>query len=297
MESNDSLDKRYWYVRHKGRITGPFSRGLIRRQVLLGRIGNQDEFSHDQVSWKRLVHFPDLVPAVMNLDPDDPISRERLDAARRWADDREYKQRPILSQSESLEQRQGGVVLVDAPKLSENLIKKFSAIKRTQFRNKIFSFLLVTLFFLAAGLYINKTDPVVENAIDCSAEPAPGVNWNNCFMQGISLVALDLHGAQMGSADLVGANLSQANISGGSLSYALLTMVNAESINLSSATLVGASFRGANLSQANFRDADLSYASFLSANISGADFTGAKLGNARWVDGRICARGSITVCK
>lgn len=97
---------------------------------------------------------------------------------------------------------------------------------------------------------------------DCSAPPAPGVNWYRCDLSDASLPSANLSRADLGLADLAWANLAGAN-----LSYADMS-----GINLSHANLKGANLTGA----------DLSYANLTAANLTGANLTGANVSNIKW---------------
>jgi hypothetical protein len=295
MDDKDETDKRYWYVRHNDCISGPYSGGLIKRQVLLGKIGKDDELSHDQQGWKRLTQLPDLVPPVMNADPDDPVAMQRLIAARRWADDREYAHPGVqLTGENSTIRTTNG----DEQATHHNIIvNKLENKKRERRYNNFYAVLLLVMLMVAFGYFFSNTSPVKDVPIDCFTPPAPGVEWSNCFMQGVSLAGVNLEGAKMMNANFIGVDFNHSNMSRSELSYSSMIMVNAISADFESATLIGVNFRGADLSQANLRNADLSYANLLSTNITGADFTGAKLDNTRWVDGKICAAGSIARCK
>lgn len=292
-----STGKGYWYVRHKGRISGPFSKGLIRRQVLLGRIFNDDEFSQDQMKWQRLSQLRDLVPAVMTANLDEPLAKQRLAAARRWADDRDDMPHSIISDDVGENVSGGKEVDGEYGQLSLGIRNKLAFIQRERWKNGFFMFLIFTLFIVVIGSYLSMNTPVVERSIDCSAAAEPAVVWDNCMMSGVVLRGLNLQGARLMNANLVGADLSSANMAGAELSYALMAGVNAVSVNWQSARLVGTNLQQANLAGANLSQADLSYANLLAANIRGVNFSGAKLDKVRWVDGRICAVGSVTHCQ
>jgi uncharacterized protein YjbI with pentapeptide repeats len=75
---------------------------------------------------------------------------------------------------------------------------------------------------------------------NCSAPPAPGVDWHNC----------NLTGAELTYADLAGSNLSGANLSGAHLAGSNLSNANLSNANLSGAELDGANLDGANLTGA-----------------------------------------------
>ena len=77
-----------WYLRKNGEVKGPYPAGLISRYILLGRINDGDEVSGDGEEWLVIRDIPELIPDVMKGDASDPLVQERLQAARRWADER-----------------------------------------------------------------------------------------------------------------------------------------------------------------------------------------------------------------
>jgi uncharacterized protein YjbI with pentapeptide repeats len=94
-------------------------------------------------------------------------------------------------------------------------------------------------------------------------------------------------GCDLRGADLRGLNLSDSNLEGANLMGA-----NLEGVSLEDSTLDDASCEKANL-----RNAKLHGASMDHATVDEADFKGAYLQDVVWIDGRICKKGSIGVCK
>jgi len=66
--------------------------------------------------------------------------------------------------------------------------------------------------------------------------------------------------------------------------------------NKSKANLTGADLFGSNLTGADLSDADFTGASLYEANLTGAYLDDAILNGAIWIDGRVCAEGSIGTC-
>jgi len=297
MHKESKLDKHYWYVRHNGRISGPFSSGHVSRQVLLGRINKDDELSHDLKSWQILKQLPELIPTVMKADLDDPVAVQRLAAARRWADDRDYTH-PALLIDEVFQEHYDArdKSSQDPQQLDTRITEKLQEKRRERWNNNLFALLMMIIIAAVIGYYFSIARPVSDEKLGCSAPPASGVNWNNCFMQGASLSGLNLAAAHMMNANFTAADFSHANLSSADLRYSILTMVNAESVRLESAILIGANLNGAVLRNADMRKADLSYVNLVAADLRGADLSGARLDNARWVDGRICAPDSLSRC-
>lgn len=94
---------------------------------------------------------------------------------------------------------------------------------------------------------------------------------------GCDLRGADLRGAKLDQAVLEGANLLGANLEGVSLKGAILD--------------------DAALERVNFKNATLNDASLDHATADGADFAGANLEGSKWLDGKVCKKGSIGACK
>ncbi len=76
-----------------------------------------------------------------------------------------------------------------------------------------------------------------------------------------------------------------------------LTNADLSKTDLRGAKLMEARLNGANLSGANLSGAQLYFSDLRAATITGAKFGNAQLTNAIWVDGRLCAHGSLGQCK
>jgi uncharacterized protein YjbI with pentapeptide repeats len=129
---------------------------------------------------------------------------------------------------------------------------------------------------------------------NCSAHPAPGVNWSFC----------DKHNQRIGPADMTGATLNSTNFAHSDFERTTLVGVTALLGRFHGAKFIGASLRGsdfafAHFSEANFRqshadfvddsktewlDANLSRATFEGINLSHADFSRADLTATSFVD-------------
>lgn len=94
-------------------------------------------------------------------------------------------------------------------------------------------------------------------------------------------------GCDLRGADLRGVDLSDANMEGVNLMGA-----NLESVNLEDAVLDDASLEGANLRNARLHGASMDH-----AGIEGAVLLGADLQDVTWIDGKVCKKGSIGICK
>lgn len=286
----------HWYVRNKNKVIGPFPTGQIQQAVLLGRISAMAEVSRDQEEWTPLRHCPQLIPDVMKGDTNDEHMRERLAAARRWADERRRERRdgeedparkgPGRRNQESyttLEYRD------HREAVTQSLIPS---------REKVVLVMLFVLIVLGAGVYAGfHWIPKAPATPQCEAEARPGVNWRQCNKAGLQLLKTDLSQAQLNSANLQGANLFGTTFVHADLSYADLSSSNLSFTDFQQASLKGANLRAADLSKANFTAADLSYADLQGAKLADTHLDGANLSDTIWVDGRTCLKGSVGVCR
>src|SRR3569623_2018858 len=258
-----------WYVRRGDEVKGPYPSGLITRYVLLGRVRADDEVSMDGATWGLVSDHPDLIPSVMK-NPD--AAPQRLEAARRSAeipDMVDYRGSRSTRAAEHAEAARQWLALL--------------------------GIVAVTAGVVGVILYFYKPPPP-EQSVDCSAKPAPNVNWSDCVLTGVNLAGADLTGAKLYSANMTGANFRGAHLAGGNLSYSTLSLGNFENADLRGATLTGANLRGAQLSHAHFDKADLSYADLTGAELAGVELRDAKLGNTIWAGGMICAPESVGTC-
>jgi len=277
-----------WYVRRADRVSGPFPAGLISRYILLGRIHADDELSQDRDEWRKALDCDELVPEVMKADLSDTQARERLEAARRWADERgpeaatdeapERRSQPGTRRPAHADQAAAPDALQRGPRYGWQLIG-----------------VLAVLGAIVALAVLYTPEQVVSFA-QCDAPASPGVNWSNCRLQGVQLVRQDMSQAKLHSTDLSGASLYGSTLDGAELNYANLSLADLRNASLVRASLVGANLRRARLGNTDFSKADLSYADFSEAQLDGARFDDAKLDNAIWTDRTICLPQSIGRC-
>lgn len=290
MIDSDKQATRNWYIRQSGQVHGPFTVGHVKREVLLGHIAAKDEISHDQRHWTHIDEHPELIPTVMKADMSDPLARDRLAAARRWADDGEHDHHTLSEQMNFDHDDED-----HAP--GSLITKKLEQRRHRQWQNRAFFLLLVVVISAGFFQYFSTATPVTEQPVDCSVIPVKGIDLSNCFLQNIDFAAMDISHAIIKNANLNNTALMNANLASADLSYSLLLQSDLESASLRNAILTGADFNRANLRNVDLSGADLSYANLLAADIRGANFNGAKLGNTRWVDGSICPRGAVSRCE
>lgn len=286
-----------WYVRDKNKkIIGPFPSGQIKQAVLLGRISIQSEVSQDQEEWKPLRECSQLVPEVLLTDANDEHARERLAAARRWADERRRERRA----GDEDHTRQGP---------GRRRPESFATLEYRDHRETVTQMLwpskerfvtvsLIVVVILTAGLYAGfKWVPLQQVGPECQAQASKGINWQQCDKTGLQLLNVDLTGAMLNSTNLQGANLFGSKFTKADASYADLSGSNLSFTDFEQAQLKGANLRAADLSKANLSNADLSYADLKDAKLVDTIYNNANLSNAIWTDGTKCLPGSIGVCR
>ncbi len=320
--------KQLWYTRRGNEVRGPFPAPQISRFILLGRIRETDELSSNQHDWQAVSDVPVLMPEELKGNKDDPASQERLLIARMREDERSSRNRRGEgiseggSESPAAERRQRDDN--DRRKNEEEQLIRHreikTAIAESAKQNKDHHFLrgvFATLVIagLIGGAWYYQPWQNLDSA-DCNAPAQPWVNWSNCSMEGVRLVNTDLRGVRMRNAKLAGADFRGSQLGGADLAYTNMVGANLSGAQMAQAALVGANFRNADLSAANLNGANLAYTILQGGDLTGADLTGADLSNADlkgatitfakiadakldntiWIDGKVCAVGSVGNC-
>lgn len=296
--SEQESSSRLWYVRRHPVVRGPYPAGQISREILLGRIRDDDELSHDQQHWTPLSKLPQMIPEVMR-HADTPEGQQRLMLARLREDERMHDRRGNLAHHESGERRAGdrrNVESLEVVNRRDTRVRWAEEAPRED-RNYLVpaAVILIVILTLVMTFVFYRPAPSGPSR-NCDAAPAPAVNWNGCPLLGRRLDGVNLRDADLGNAQLLSANLDSANLARADLRYADLSGARLTRASLRGANAVGAVLRGAELIQADLRDADLEFADLQGATLSGTQLAGARLGKAIWIDGRICAVGSIGAC-
>ncbi len=315
--------KQRWYTRRGDQIRGPFPAPQISRFILLGRIHDTDELSTDQLDWQKVSDVPVLIPKELKADLNDPKAYEKLMIARLREDERTARDRRDESEADGSVSEQHSTDNCrrqdeEAVVLRHREIK--TAIAEAAAQRKHHYFLrgvLATLFLvsiISASWYFQPWQE--QESADCNARPQPWVNWNNCLMEGVKLVTADLRGAHLRNANMGGADLRGAYLGGADIAYTNLVGANLSGAELTQAIMLGANMRNADLAGASLNSADLSYAILQGADLTNADLResdlsnadlsgatlstskleGARLDHAIWLDGSVCAIGSVGEC-
>lgn len=288
-----------WYIKYSGKVEGPFTAGLVSRYILLGRLRMDDEVSEDKQNWLSVKHVPSLIPDILNADMSDPLQKERLMAARRWADERLAADRRSDHTVVQKDERRSSERRND--ELDEvKLHRSFLAQRTTKAKSQ--GVLLAGLFLVAivisigwSGYYAYQNKPE-EVVIDCNAVPGFAVNWTNCILLNKNLRAANLENSVLRNARLTAANLQSANLQGADMAYVDLSQATLIKANLASASLKGANLVNADMQGAKLVNVDLSFANLTGANIRNIDLSGAKLSKAIWVDGSVCGDNAVGRC-
>ncbi|RMG56613.1 MAG: pentapeptide repeat-containing protein [Gammaproteobacteria bacterium] len=306
---------RLWYTRRDGVVKGPFPEPLVSSYILLGRLNEKDELSPDGEHWGPLSRYPELFPEEMkNVRTEE--DRMRLELARMRVDERLAEKRLEQERARARAAADAEWDGVERRGTDRRRPEPESTLRHRAHRRQLLeemggkihreqnpwvlpAILVLILLGLVLVFWLLWTHyGAVDGAQpDCSAPPAPGVNWSFCHMEGRDLSRANLQGANLSNIRLQGANLHGANLSGADLSYAELNRADLGFANLQGARLQGAVLVGANLAGADLSGADLAYASLQDAVLAGARLERANLSKAYWTNGRVCRTGSISRCR
>lgn len=283
-----------WYIRRQNKVTGPFPVKQLQQSILLGRLSLNDEVSKDKQEWLAVRTVPELIPEVLKADNSDPQIRERIEAARRWADERRGERRDGEDKSRAGPGRREPE---SYGTLEYRQLRESTLTGGRRQREKLLGGAVLVLVILGVAGYVGFSHvPKPLPGAQCDSKPKAEVNWSNCNLIGLQAIKVDLSRAQLNGSNLLNANLFGTNLSGANLSYANLTQANLSFAEMSNAQAKGANFVGTDLSNANLSNADLSYTNLRQAKLDNANLNGAKLDNAIWIDNKPCAVGSIGKC-
>jgi len=286
----------FWYIKTEQGIRGPFPTGQISQMVLLGRVTLDDEVSHDKQAWEIVRKIDALIPDVFKTSDDSQLT-ERVDAARRWADERREERRHEQTDERRIDK---GRRVNETNEERASREKRELAYKSFTQKNRVsllpISFMLIVI---AGVIYFTFANNPVQTKLttNCQSEIQPKLNWNNCVKSGLVAIKKNMSGGTFNSADFSSGNFVGSDLSNSNLNYADLSGANLRHVSLYNSQLKGSNLQGADLSLANLRKANLQYANLQNSNILEANIEGADVSFAIWFDGKKCRKNSISICK
>ncbi len=289
--------QRHWFVRRNGKIKGPFLSAQITRNILLGRLHAEDELSLDEQNWQQVTRHKELYPDVLQETPDnkDKVELAKIQVDERVSDQRRQKENMAQERRRTRERRgvESDVMLVHREHRKEMNDAYKNSIKRPKLPT--LSILLLITVIIVFGFILKPQKKDVLS--DCSLPANKGVNWSSCYF-----LKLDAENQNLGSAILTDAILNESNLLGANftdsdMAYAEIMASDLSYANLERVRLIGANLKHTDLRYANLKDADLSYADLSGALLAGANLENTRFDNTIWVDGQLCRKGSIGLCK
>ena len=206
----------YWYVRSQNKVSGPFPGGQIQQSILLGRVSLSDLVSTDREEWTVIRQCPELIPDVLKGDPGDENRKERIKAAKRWADERRGERR----EEDDPERLGAGRRTEESHTTAEYRQQRetvASAI-RPRHDKSILGLIVVVLLIIGGVIAAFKLPPPVREDAQCNSPAKPNVNWMHCQLTGMQSINSNLNEAQLSSANLESANLLGSNLQNADLS-------------------------------------------------------------------------------
>ncbi len=292
MEKKNTL----WYSRRDGIIKGPFTRAIIRNDLILGRLAMHHEVSHAHEKWQKLQFLKSLHPN---------ISGQALEKAKINLDERNGYDRRDLDDNKIQNHKHKHLRVGIERRTPENEITLHRRRVHTQLFKKLSDnhpqlllplIIIILSLIIIAVIAITSPQQQPTHLVDCSRPASPYVNWSNCSMPNINLHGKDLTYARLASSHLAGANFTQAKLNYADLSYVDLQRSILNNTQLNHANLVGANLKNANLKNANLSDSNLSHANLTGANLIGSNLDNARLDYTIWTTGQHCAPQSIGQC-
>ena len=285
-----------WYLRRNGRVLGPFPTPQVNEFLSAGEVSPDWEVSLNEADWLTIAETGQFAGtdagAEVPADAETPAWRlERKKARERWLghDD------PVvaaLDHDAAADARARRAVGRDH--LRTVALLKLEKSKRVGFLPFLTG--LLGLLLVGLGIWWGQRESPIQTGIGaaavCTQPPADGINWTRCSKQGLKHTGLRARNARMTQI-----RLDDAQLPGADLAYSFLTGASLRNVQFSGASLVGVEFTGADLSGADLSHADLRYAVLKGARLAGTRLTDARLDKATWVDGRICAEGSLGACR
>ncbi len=264
-----------WYWKQNGKVTGPFPAGQIHEYILLKRIHPNDLVSQDKETWCRVVSIPELLPDILKHKKDENF-KDRLQAAKRWADDRNTDRLSVNKEGKEIHHTNTHV-----------------NIKTFGWGSAVILFVLIALI-IAGSFYFMPQKSMM--AFNCQHDTDGGLNYDNCKKNGEDFSAKNLQNASFNNAELSNTNFHASKLSHTLFKYAELIGADLSRAKLDHADLTGANLSGAKLDRTDFSFANLSYADLSKAKAKNIKLKQTQLSKTIWFNGQVCAQGSIGKC-
>ena len=285
-----------WYLRRNDRVLGPFPSPQIAELLDSGEVTPDWEISLNETDWLSIIEsgqFDEAILGSRNLkDTDSPAWREERQKARqRWLGDPDIVDNaPSHDPVRDGETRQA----ISMDHIKTGALLDAEKRKRTSFTPPLLGILL--LLMVGIGVWWGQREKPIQagisSAVTCAAPASDGINWSHCDKRGLKQAGLRARNAKMEEL-----RLDDAHLEGADLSYAVLTGASLRNVQFSGSNLLGAELTGVDLSGADMAGANLRYAVLKGAVLAGTRFDSARLDKATWVDGRVCAEGSLGLCR
>ena len=235
------MERGAWYVRRAGEVRGPFAAAQVARYIVLGRVRLGDEVSRDGTAWVPLGSRSELLPAGLEeLSNEDTLWRLRLREDERSGVDRRAGQVPspeIAERRSGKERRRPEPeALVRARRKRQDFLRD---VRRSAPSRRGWAWLgVAAALALVTMVAVLTTKPQPPSGPHCNADPAPGVDWHDCRLEGLDVAGLDLSGALLRNAKAREARMTQTRLPRADLAYADLARANLAAADLSGASLV-----------------------------------------------------------
>jgi hypothetical protein len=258
-----------WQLKRGDVVTGSFPEPQICSHILIGRIREDDLLSEDGHLWRTYHEIPDILTELGKItagtdaaNVDSNWHDERLRALLRHADERKHPDRRSAEDAAKTAQWQAKRAGKDRRRIPET-------VEQHAYRH---------------------ITAEVDSALRRPRQRI-GVTVVLILLLLLSVGWL-LHRYQSDTPIRVGIHFTP-----GACNNDPARSVDWHGCDKSGMVLAGADLRGADLSYTNLSSANLAYANLTGARMSGTILQGTNLTGVTWKDGKVCAAGSVGVCR
>ncbi len=285
-----------WYLRHNDRVLGPFPSPQLIELLNSGDVTPDWEISLNETDWLTIAESGQFADARSSL-------QDRKDAEfPGWREERQKARQRWLGDSGGVENAPSHDPVRDGQTrraITKDHIKTEALLNAEQHkRTSYVSPLLAILLLMVVGIAIwwgQREKPIqtgITRVANCALPASDGVNWSHCDKRRLNQAGLRARNARLEKV-----RLDDAQLGGADLSYAVLTGASLRNVQLSGSDLHGAEMTNVDLSGADLAGANMKYAILKDALLAGTRLDSANLDKATWVDGHVCAEGSLGQCR